>query len=202
MYVAKDMHERSELTDIRSPGIRLCISFSTLGTLLVAIVAARVRDHYFHKYYYSDYDTAIPIFNFASYARRLPNVLSRALFHSFYSEPDDERLQCRPFLPDLFELDPPSASEPWIRIGLEEFDRYLEKRWSDGDLDALSIAIVTSAGSVYERNLGVLRANASRTPGVETSPLTNASSYRIADVSQLFTILEGMVLERAGALRW
>ena len=67
-----------------------------------------------------------------------------------------------------------------------------------GDIDSLSVAVVTSNGTLYERNFGVMRGNES-----DTSPLTNSHSvYRIASVAKIFTALEGLILERKGIISW
>lgn len=109
-----------------------------------------------------------------------------------------ENLQCRPFLPKLFEQTPPPPNHPEVRAGLEKLDSFISGRFSQGDIDALSFAVITSEGVIFERNFGVERANES-----ETSPLaTSHSSYRLASNSKLFAALEVTVLEQRGVLSW
>ncbi|CDO72016.1 hypothetical protein BN946_scf184943.g51 [Trametes cinnabarina] len=113
------------------------------------------------------------------------------------SQPDAERFSCRPFLPSLFEQTPPSAAHPAIRDGVKAIDEFFSSRFAEGDIDSLSVAVVTSAGALYEQNFGTVRANETDGP-----PTTSDAQYRLASVSKLFTVLEGLVLEQRGALSW
>ncbi|KAI9060772.1 beta-lactamase/transpeptidase-like protein [Trametes sanguinea] len=108
-----------------------------------------------------------------------------------------ERFSCRPFLPNVFEQAPPSPDHPAIRKGIKAVDEFFTNRFSEGDIDSLSVAVVTSAGALYEKNFGTTRGNETNGP-----PTTSHSQYRLASVSKLFTVLEGLVLEQKGALSW
>ncbi|KAI8977721.1 beta-lactamase/transpeptidase-like protein [Trametes punicea] len=110
---------------------------------------------------------------------------------------DTERWSCRPFLPNIFAETPPSAHNPTIRQGIDAVDKFFTRRFSEGDLDSLSVAVVTSAGPLYEKNFGIMRANETNGP-----PTTSHSMYRLASVSKLFTVLEGFILEQKGVLSW
>ncbi|EMD41338.1 hypothetical protein CERSUDRAFT_101835 [Gelatoporia subvermispora B] len=109
-----------------------------------------------------------------------------------------ERFSCRPFLPKLFVETPPPADHPLMRDATRLVNEYLSKRFEKGDIDSLSVAIVTSKEPLYEKNFGVMRGNESA-----ISPATNShSSYRIASVSKLLIVLEGHILAQRGALSW
>lgn len=111
---------------------------------------------------------------------------------------DAERFGCRPFLPKVFVETPPSTRHSAVSDAARKVDKFLSHRFTTGDIDSLSVAIVTSNGPLYERNWGVIRGNES-----ESSPRTTShASYRIASVSKLFTALEGIILEQKGVLSW
>ncbi|KAI0648780.1 beta-lactamase/transpeptidase-like protein [Trametes meyenii] len=110
---------------------------------------------------------------------------------------DVERWSCRPFLPNIFAETPPSAEHPAIRGATRVVDEYFLDRFSKGDIDSLSVAVVTSEGALYERNFGTTRGN--ETNGPKT---TSHSIYRLASVSKLFAILEGLILEEKGVISW
>ncbi|KAI0079040.1 beta-lactamase/transpeptidase-like protein [Panus rudis PR-1116 ss-1] len=117
----------------------------------------------------------------------------------FISPKDEvERFSCRPFLPNLFAETPPSPDHPAIRRATDALDRFFTTRFSKGDIDSLSVAVVTSNGTLYEKNFGVIRGNESDT----SPPTTSHSVYRIASVAKLFTALEGFILERRGIISW
>ncbi|RDX46309.1 beta-lactamase/transpeptidase-like protein [Lentinus brumalis] len=107
-----------------------------------------------------------------------------------------ERWSCRPFLPNLFS-DTPPANHPAIDGAAKSLDSQLSSRFSRGDIDSLSVAVVTSSGVLYEKNFGVMRAN-------ETGslPTHSHSIYRIASVANLFNVLEGFILEQRGLISW
>ena len=75
---------------------------------------------------------------------------------------------------------------------------FFTKRFYKGDIDSLSMAVVTSNGILFEKNWGVTRGNESAT----SPPTTSHSQYRIASVSKLFTALEGLILEEKGIILW
>ncbi|TFK92334.1 beta-lactamase/transpeptidase-like protein [Polyporus arcularius HHB13444] len=113
------------------------------------------------------------------------------------SKTGSERWSCRPFLPKVFIDRPPPLTHPAIREATEVLDEYISGHIAEGGIDSLSIAVVTSEGMLYERNSGVLRANETNSP-----PVTSHSMYRLASISKLFTVLEGMVLEQKGIISW
>ncbi|KAI9060710.1 beta-lactamase/transpeptidase-like protein [Trametes sanguinea] len=110
---------------------------------------------------------------------------------------DSERWSCRPFLPNLFEQTPPSPAKPAIQNALQSLDRYLNSRFAKGDIDSLSVAVVTADGPLYERNFGVMRGNKTGSP-----PTSSHSMYRISSTAKLFPILEGLILEQKGIIAW
>ena len=103
---------------------------------------------------------------------------------------------CRPYLPNLFS-DTPPVRHPAIDDATKSLNAYLVSRFSRGDIDSLSIAVVSSAGPLYEENFGLMRAN-------ETGsiPTHSHSIYRIASVAKLFNVLEGFILEQRGLISW
>ncbi|KAI0324258.1 beta-lactamase/transpeptidase-like protein [Cubamyces sp. BRFM 1775] len=113
------------------------------------------------------------------------------------SKDDSERWSCRPFLPTVFAESPPEPDHPALRKGAQAVDAFFTNRFAKGDIDSLSVAIVTSDGPLYEKNFGTTRGNESNGP-----PTTSHSMYRIASVSKLFTVLEGLVLEQKGIIAW
>lgn len=111
---------------------------------------------------------------------------------------ETERWSCKPFLPNLHVMSPPPPYHPAIRKATDKLDEYFKGRFAKGDIDGLSVAVVTSTGTLYEKNLGVMRGNETA-----TSPLmTSHSIHRIASVSKLFTVLEGLTLEQKGFISW
>lgn len=129
------------------------------------------------------------------------SLFGGSLYSSFWrtptDDPDVERWSCRPFLPNVFAEAPPSPAHPAIRRAVHAVDEFFTARFAEGDIDSLSVAVVTSQGALYERNFGNMRANESQSP--ET---TSHSMYRMASVSKLFAALEGFILEEKGALSW
>lgn len=116
------------------------------------------------------------------------------------SHPDNsasEPWDCRPFLPNLFADTPPSAAHPAIHSGVAAVHRYFSFRFSAGDIDSLSVAVVTREGPIYENNFGVTRGNETQSP-----PTTSHSTYRIASTGKLFPVLEGLILEQKGLISW
>ncbi|KAI0319435.1 beta-lactamase/transpeptidase-like protein [Amylostereum chailletii] len=83
-----------------------------------------------------------------------------------------ERWSCRPFLPPLFVETPPSATHPAIQAASAALDKFLSDRFSKGDIDSLSVAVITSEGAVFEKNFG------------------------------LFNVLEGLILDQRQSLSW
>lgn len=116
-----------------------------------------------------------------------------------FSHTDDpEKYTCRPFLPKLFVDTPPSADDPIIQRASERLGDFFTNRFAKGDIDSLSIAVVSSSGSLFEKNYGVIRGNETA-----TSPATTShSTYRVASVAKLFLVLQGLVLEQRGVISW
>ncbi|KAI0367130.1 beta-lactamase/transpeptidase-like protein [Pilatotrama ljubarskyi] len=106
--------------------------------------------------------------------------------HLFSSNGDSDRWGCRPFLPNLFSESPPPQTHPAIHDAVAEVDRIFASRFSQGDIDSLSVAVVTADGPLYEKNFGVTRGNETGSPST-----TSHSMYRIALTGKLFIVLEG-----------
>ncbi|KZV88561.1 beta-lactamase/transpeptidase-like protein [Exidia glandulosa HHB12029] len=113
-------------------------------------------------------------------------------------EPDTERLSCRPFLPKLFVDSPPAADNAHIAAAARTLDAHFTARVAHGDIDALSVAVVTSAGPVFEKNYGVINGNATS----DRRPLHSHAQYRVASVSKLILVLEAWILQERGVLSW
>ena len=111
---------------------------------------------------------------------------------------DRERFSCRPFLPKLFANTPPHPNHPIIAKAVKELDEFLANRFSAGDIDGLSVAVVSSIRPLYEKNWGVQRGNESAT----SPPMTSRSAHRIASVVKIFPVLEGIILEQRGVISW
>jgi len=109
-----------------------------------------------------------------------------------------DKYSCRPFLPKLFVETPPAPDHAVILGASRRLGEYLTKRFAKGDIDSLSVAVVTSGGALFEENYGVVRGNESASSSLTTSH----SQYRIASTAKLFTAMEGLVLEQRGALSW
>lgn len=127
------------------------------------------------------------------YSGNIRVPLFESQVHSSIPEPWD----CRPFLPDLFADTPPSTAHPAIHAGIAAMHQYFASRFSAGDIDSLSVAVVTAEGSIYENNFGVTRGNETGSP-----PTTSHSMYRIASTGKLFPVLEGLILEQKGLISW
>ena len=136
------------------------------------------------------------IWNPSAAVASLLSYLSLGLWSSQAGNETD-RWTCRPFLPTLFVETPPSPGHPAIRDATKALDDYFASKYAQGGIDSLSVAVVTSEGALYEKNFGVLRANETHSP-----PTTSHSSYRIASISKLFTVLEGFILEQRGVILW
>lgn len=114
------------------------------------------------------------------------------------SDNESETWSCHPFLPKLFVETPPTSDHPLIEVASKQLGNYFSERFSKGDIDSLSVAVVTSGGAIFEENYGVIRGNET----ASSPPTTSHSQYRIASVSKLFAVLQGLVLEQKGALSW
>lgn len=133
----------------------------------------------------------------------LVSLLS-ALLGSHYSRywspnsPSDvARWECHPFLPNVFDETPPSAHHTLLRKASKDLNAFFDARFSKGDVDSLSVAVITSAGAVFEKNWGTTRGNESTGPRT-----TSHSTYRIASVAKVFPTLEALILEQKQALSW
>ncbi|KAJ7655652.1 beta-lactamase/transpeptidase-like protein [Mycena polygramma] len=110
-----------------------------------------------------------------------------------------EKFNCRPFLPNLvFAEHPPPSDHPSIIAASQQLGQFLAHRFSDGDIDSLSVAVVSADSVLFEGNYGVVRGNESES----SPPTTSDSMYRLASVSKLFNVLEGHILAERGALSW
>ena len=109
---------------------------------------------------------------------------------------DVERYSCRPFLPNLL-LDTPPTNHSAIRDSVQALAHHFSTRFTRGDIDSLSIAVVTSTATLFEQNFGVMRANETN-----SLPTHSHSVYRIASVAKLFNVLEGFILEQRGLISW
>ncbi|KAJ3552290.1 hypothetical protein NM688_g4225 [Phlebia brevispora] len=109
-----------------------------------------------------------------------------------------ERFSCRPFLPKLFVETPPPPNDPSIVEVTRKVDTFLSDRFSQGDIDGLSVAVVTSVGAIFEKNWGVQRGNES----ASSPPMTSHSIHRISSVVKIFPVMEGLVLEQKGIISW
>ena len=113
------------------------------------------------------------------------------------SHPENvEQYSCRPYLPNLFSETPPT-NHPAIHDAVHALKHHLSTRFSKGDMDSLSVAVVTSNGPLFEENFGVMRANETN-----SLPTHSHSVYRIASVAKLFNVLEGFILEQKGIISW
>ncbi|EJD47160.1 beta-lactamase/transpeptidase-like protein [Auricularia subglabra TFB-10046 SS5] len=113
---------------------------------------------------------------------------------------DTERFSCRPFLPTLFVDNPPGPDDAHIAAATAQLDQYLSQRFAtgNGDIDALSVAVITSDSVLFEKNWGVTRGNETAT----SPPVTSDSEYRIASVSKLALVYEAFVLVQKGVISW
>lgn len=131
-------------------------------------------------------------------------VLLSALLGSHYygfwspNNPNDvARWECHPFLPSIFDQTPPSTQHTLLRKASKDLENIFDARFGKGDIDSLSVAVITSAGAVFEKNWGTTRGNESAGPKT-----TSHSTYRIASVAKVFPALEGLILEQKQALSW
>ncbi|KAL1941009.1 hypothetical protein VTO73DRAFT_7645 [Trametes versicolor] len=143
-----------------------------------------------------------PMWFTSAVAAAFLSVFAGGLYSGFWRTPpsssnDVERWSCRPFLPNVFVEHPPSPKHSAIRQATQTVDDFFTTRFSKGDIDSLSVAIVTSQGTLYEKNFGTMRGNETNGPAT-----TRHSTYRIASVSKLFAVLEGLILEEKGVLSW
>ncbi|TFY61928.1 hypothetical protein EVJ58_g4192 [Rhodofomes roseus] len=115
-----------------------------------------------------------------------------------------ESLNCYPFLPDLFQDTPPSTAHPLMQEASAKVDAYLRDRFQSGagDIESISVAVVTSQGAIYENNLGKLRNSGSDVDRASSPPTSSHAMYRMASVSKLFEAVEAHALRQKGALSW
>jgi CubicO group peptidase (beta-lactamase class C family) len=121
-------------------------------------------------------------------------------FRSSANASPETRPGCNPRLPNFFERYPIRPDNPVISSALAKVDAFVRQTFRENDdIDALTAAVVTSDGAIYEISLGPLRAN-------ETEPdqrglVDRHSIFRIASGSKLFAALEILLLRKRGALR-
>lgn len=113
------------------------------------------------------------------------------------SPSDVARWECHPFLPNIFDETPPSAHHNLIKKASKNLSNVFDARFSKGDIDSLSVAVITSSGAIFEKNWGTTRGN--ETGGPKT---TSHSVYRLASVTKVFPALEALILEQKHALSW
>ncbi|KAJ7188877.1 beta-lactamase/transpeptidase-like protein [Mycena filopes] len=110
-----------------------------------------------------------------------------------------EKFNCRPFLPTLpVGIAPIPPDHRGIAAASRELGKFLVDRFAHGDIDSLSVAVVSADRVLFEGNYGVIRGNESDS----SPPTTSDSVYRLASVSKLFVVLEGHILAEKGALSW
>ncbi|KAJ3810422.1 beta-lactamase/transpeptidase-like protein [Lentinula aff. lateritia] len=114
------------------------------------------------------------------------------------NEHKTERFRCRPFLPKLFSPNTPIDQHREIQLASHRLRSILVDKLSSGDIDSLSVAVVTPGGTVFEENYGTRRGNESKT----SLPTDSHSAYRIALVTKLFTVLEGHILAQQHIISW
>ncbi|KAJ7108460.1 beta-lactamase/transpeptidase-like protein [Mycena crocata] len=119
------------------------------------------------------------------------------LLHSA-TEDNTEKFNCRPFLPKIFAEHPPLPDHFSLAAASQQLGQFLAARFSQGDIDSLSVAVVSANDVLFEGNYGVVRGNETQS----SPPTTSDSMYRIASVSKLFNVLEGHILAERGALSW
>ncbi|TFK53076.1 beta-lactamase/transpeptidase-like protein [Heliocybe sulcata] len=105
-----------------------------------------------------------------------------------------QRLLCNHPFPIPTEL---SVADPSVLAVLE---RQLQGRASDERIDSLSVAIVTSSGSLFEWNHGVVKANET-SPGQQGKTDRN-TIYRLISLSKLITTVQTWILSDRGLLSW
>jgi CubicO group peptidase (beta-lactamase class C family) len=114
------------------------------------------------------------------------------------NQPATTKAQCPVPLPTIFAKEPPSANHAALRLARKSFDKSLARFYLENKLDSLAVAVVTSAGSIYESFHGPLRANESL--AVDKRQVDRHSIYRIASISKMFACLETLILRNRGAL--
>ncbi|CAA7265929.1 unnamed protein product [Cyclocybe aegerita] len=107
---------------------------------------------------------------------------------------------CKAPNPNIFGYHPLRASNEAIAKAAHSLDNYLSQRASKPDIDSISIAVVSAAGTLFEGGYGTLRAN--ETDEENQRPVDRDSIYRIASITKMFTVLETLILRETGALNW
>ncbi|KAJ6593317.1 beta-lactamase/transpeptidase-like protein [Mycena capillaripes] len=80
----------------------------------------------------------------------------------------------------------------------QRLGQFLAHRFSEGDIDSLSAAVVSADNVLSQGNYGVVIDNE-----CQSSPVTSRGSmYRIASVSKRFNVLEGHILAERGVISW
>lgn len=110
---------------------------------------------------------------------------------------ETHKYTCLPFLPNLLAENPPAVDHPLIQGASSRLRKHFDERFLKRDIDSLSIAVVASNGSLFEQNYGVMRGNETESPST-----TSHSQYRIASVSKLFLVLQGLLMEQRGIISW
>ncbi|KZV96423.1 beta-lactamase/transpeptidase-like protein [Exidia glandulosa HHB12029] len=132
-------------------------------------------------------------------------ILSAAAYyagrHADHSaaRPSAVDLACFPSLPNLFAGEPPSPYDTHFLKAAKAYRRALDGAFAGHPIDGLSVAVVTSAGQLFEGHWGHQRANESE-PTI--SVMTGMSQYRVASVSKLLLVYGAWVLEQRGVISW
>lgn len=126
---------------------------------------------------------------------------SRVLLSRFYSlenlAQEPIKFGCPFPLPNyLLKEQPLQPDEGPLARSSRKLHAFISERVSHPDIDSLSIAIVTPAGTLFEQSYGVLRANET----ASKRPVSRNSIYRIASITKMFTMLETLILRERGAL--
>ncbi|KAJ7725646.1 beta-lactamase/transpeptidase-like protein [Mycena maculata] len=146
------------------------------------------------------------MFHFANFG--LLSVATGSYYSEYWTkllptrhDSETEKFSCRPFLPNIFAQHPPSIEHPSIASASQKLGRFLSTHFAAGDIDSLSVAVVSADGWLFEGNYGVVRVPVDESTR-SLPPTTSDSMYRTASVSKLFNVLEGHILAERGALSW
>ena len=122
--------------------------------------------------------------------------------HGLLSRPNvsttgDEH-ECTPPFPQFPFMHELLSSNNKIQEAARNVEDALTARFNEGGLDSVAVAVVTSAGPVYEGFWGARRAN--ETNEHEKGTVDRNTVYRLASISKLFTTLETFILRDRGVL--
>lgn len=106
--------------------------------------------------------------------------------------------RCRPPLPNLFALNPPTLDNDAIAGAAASLDKYLAERTTEEDIDSLVVAVGTTAGPLWFGGYGAIRANES----LYGPPPDLDTIYRLASITKMFVVLDTLILRDQGLLSW